>query len=120
MSVAAEISWTQYSKTELDPLFENAPFALARCQHQGNITACNTFFERMVGSESGSDRQPHFLDIILPEDRAGVERLLGELFERHRDSFQIDSQMVGEKFRSVRWTAWLVAGANGIADYVML
>lgn len=120
MSVAAEISWTQYSKTELDPVFENSPFALARCQHQGNITACNTLFEKMAGCESGIDRQPNFLDIIQPPDRAGAERLLRELFDRRRDSFQIDSQIVKEKFRSVRWTAWRVAGTNGIVDSALL
>jgi PAS domain S-box-containing protein len=120
MSVAAEISWTQYSRTELDPLFENAPFALARCQHRGNITASNTLFEQMVGSESRTDRQLNFLDIIQPPDRAGAERLLSELFERRRDSFQIDSQTLEEKSRSVRWTAWRVAGANGIADSALL
>lgn len=120
MSVAAEISWTQYSRTELDPVFENAPFALARCQHQGNITACNLLFEKMIGRESGSERQLSFLDIIHPPDRAGAERLLIELFDRRRDSFQIDSQIVEAKFRSVRWTAWRVPGANGIADFALL
>jgi len=44
---------------------------------------------------------------------------LGELFEQQRGSFQIDSQVIGAKGESLRWTAWLVRGANGNPDCVL-
>jgi two-component system, cell cycle sensor histidine kinase and response regulator CckA len=44
---------------------------------------------------------------------------LRELFELERCSFQIDSQIIGAKGESLRWTAWLVPGTNGNPDYVL-
>jgi signal transduction histidine kinase len=46
-------------------------------------------------------------------------RLLRELFERRRDSFQIDSHMTGADSRPVGWTAWFVPGTNGSSDYAL-
>ena len=118
MSTAAEITWTpQDSKSELNPLFENAPFALAQCQRAGNIVALNSALEQMLGDSSGIAR---FGDLIPPEGRADAERLLAELFARQRDSFQIDSRTTGTNSRPVRWTAWRVAGTNGNFDSVLV
>jgi hypothetical protein len=60
-----------------------------------------------------------FWDLIYPQERAEGERLFRELFERQRDSFQIDSQMIGANSRPVRWTAWLVPGTNANSDYAL-
>jgi two-component system, cell cycle sensor histidine kinase and response regulator CckA len=118
MSTAAEITWIpQVSKSELNPVFENAPFALAQCQRAGNIIALNSALEQMLGDSSGIAR---FGDLIAPEGRADAERLLAELFARQRDSFQIDSQTTGTNSRPVRWTAWRVAGTNGNFDSALV
>lgn len=120
MSAAAEIPCTpQDSKTELHPLFENAPLGLAQCQRQGNITALNPALEQMLDGRSRIARSLRFADLIAPQDRAEAERLLCELFERQRDSFQLDSQTTGANSQPVRWTAWRVPGTNGNPEYAL-
>jgi two-component system, cell cycle sensor histidine kinase and response regulator CckA len=120
MSAAAEIPWTpQVSKTELLPFFENAPLGLAQCQRQGNVTALNPALEQMLGGKSRIPRSLSFADLFPPQDRAEAERLLDELFERQRDSFQIDSHTTDANHRPVRWNAWRVPGTNGNPDSIL-
>src|ERR1700676_5052535 len=118
MSAAAEFPWIpRDSKTELWPLFDCAPFGLAQCQRQGGIIALNPALEKMLGGQSSPPLG--FSDLLHPQKRAEGERLLRELFELERDSFQIDSQIMGANGQSVRWTAWLVSGTNGNCDYAL-
>ena len=120
MSAAAEMPWTPPdSKTELHPVFENAPFAVAQCQVQGNITAFNPALEQMLGKPRSAGALT-FADLIDPRDRPAAHQLLAELFGRHRDSFQLDSQVASGNRRRVRWTAWRVPGTNGSADYAIV
>ncbi len=126
MSAAAEIPWTpQDAKSELHPLFENAPFALAQCHRQGNITALNPALEQMLGgrpkawAKNGIPRSLCFGDLVHPHDRSEAERLLSELFARQRDSFQMDSHTTCAISRRVRWTAWRVSGTNRNDEYVL-
>jgi two-component system, cell cycle sensor histidine kinase and response regulator CckA len=121
MSVAAEISWTLPDpKRELDPLIDNAPFAMARCQRQGNIIACNTLLDEMLGGPAHAASQLRFADLVRPQDRAEAERLLNELFERRRNSFHLDSQTAGPNSRPVRWTAWRIPDAKGNPDSALV
>jgi PAS domain S-box-containing protein len=125
MSAAAEIPWKpRDSKTELHPLFENAPIGLLQCQRAGSVTALNPVLEQMFGGKSRMARSLSFADMVHPRDRAEAGRLLGELFERQRDSFQIDSQSTfgstSSNVRPMRWTAWRVAGTNGHPDYALV
>src|SRR6266567_6553123 len=95
MSAATDIPWMpQESKRELDPVLENAPFAVAQCQREGNITAFNPALERMLGASS-TNPFLFLTDLMTPQDRAAAERLLGELFERQRGSFQMESPTAG-------------------------
>jgi two-component system, cell cycle sensor histidine kinase and response regulator CckA len=120
MSAVTEFCWTpQGPKTELRPLFENAPIGLAQCQRQGNITAMNPALEQMLGGELANARSLFLADLIHPKDHAAGESLVRELFEGGRDSFQIDSTPVPASTRAVRWTAWRVHGASGRPDYVL-
>jgi PAS domain S-box-containing protein len=120
MSVAAKmILTTQDPKTELDVLFQDSPFGLAQFQRQGNITALNPALEQMLGSRAGAARSLCFGDLVHPKDRSEAERLFGELFERQRDSFQINSHFGDANAQAVRWSAWRVAGTNGKADYAL-
>src|SRR5438270_2955825 len=119
MSAAAEIPWApQDSKTELNPVFENAPFALAICQRQGNISAFNPALERMLETRPRIARSFGFGDLIHPRDRAESERLFAELFARQRDNFQLDSQ-TPEDGQHMRWTVWRAQSENGKADYAL-
>ncbi len=125
MSAAAEIPWTpqdsnpQDSKTELLPLFENAPLGIAQCRPEGIITALNPALLRMLGDKPKIARSLRFADLLHPQDRAEAEQLLGELFERRRDSFHIDSESTEANHRTVRWSAWRVPGTNGNSDAVL-
>jgi signal transduction histidine kinase len=121
MSIVAEITGTPLdSKSELNPLFEKAPFALAQCQSAGKIIALNSALEQMLGDSHGIARSACFGDLIHPEHRADAEWLFAELFARQRDSFQIDSQTTDANRRPVRWTAWRVAGTNGTPDSALV
>jgi len=135
MSAAAEIPWTpedskthdskthdsktQDSKTELLPLFENAPLGVVQCRREGTITALNPALQRMLGDRPRITRPLRFADLLHPQDRAEAEQLLGEVFERRRDNFQIDSEITDSNHRRVRWTAWRVPGTNGNSDAVL-
>jgi len=120
MSAAAEIPWTpQDSKTELLPLFENAPLGVVECRREGTIAALNPALQRMLGDRPRVARSLRFADLLHPQDRAEAEQLLGEVFERRRESFQIDSETTDANHRRVRWTAWRVPGTNGNSDAVL-
>jgi signal transduction histidine kinase len=108
----------QDSKTDLNPLFEYAPLGLAQCQRQGNITAINPALEKMLGGRWGVAPSVRFCDLIHPQKRDEGERLFRELFERKRDSFQLDSHTAGAN-TGLRLTAWLVLGTNGNSDYAL-
>lgn len=117
MSAATEFPRRlQALRTEPWTLFEYSPLGLAQCQLSGNITALNPALEKMLGGLAPS---LCFLDLVPSPKRAEAQRLLRELFEQHLVSFQIDSQVIGAKGESLRWTAWLVPGANGNPDYVL-
>jgi PAS domain S-box-containing protein len=121
MSAAAEIPWKpQDSNAELHPLLENAPVGLAQCQRAGNITALSPALELMLGGRSRIARCLNFADLVDPQDRAKVECLLGELFERRRDSFQMDSASRVGTHRPTHWTAWRVTGVNNHPDYALV
>jgi PAS domain-containing protein len=106
MGTAAEFAWTaQDSKTELCPLFDCAPLALAQCQRRGDVTALNPALERTLGGRSSLPPSLCFGDLIHPQDRTEGERFFRELFERQRDTFQIDSKAPGPDSRRLRWTA---------------
>jgi two-component system, cell cycle sensor histidine kinase and response regulator CckA len=115
MSAAAKVSWTpQDTKTELCTLFENAPGGLAQCRRDGSITALNSVMERMLRSDGVVERARFFSDLLPQENRAHGERLFSELFERERNSFQMDSQ--GADANSLHWTVWRVSGTADSPD----
>ncbi len=80
----------------------------------------NPALEQMLGGRSGIPPSLCFADLIHPQDRAEGERFYRELFERQRDSFQIDSKTTGTNSRPLRWTAWRVPGTNGEPDYALV
>ena len=121
MSAAAEIPWTpQDSNAELHPLLENAPLGLAQCQRAGNITALSPALEQMLGGKPRIARCLNFADLVDPQDRARAERLLAELFDSRRDSFQMDSGSRVGNLRPLHWTAWRVKGTNSDPDYALV
>jgi signal transduction histidine kinase len=63
-------------------------------------------------------RSLRLTDLIHLESPAESDRLLRELFDGRRDSFQVDS-VPSVKNRRVRWTAWRVPSTNGEPDSVV-
>jgi signal transduction histidine kinase len=58
-------------------------------------------------------------DLIDPADQPSGERLMREMFEGKRDSFQLDSKSLAAKGQAMRWTAWRVSGVDGEQDYAL-
>jgi signal transduction histidine kinase len=120
MNAATEFAWThQPPKTELSFQFENAPVGLAQCQRQGNITALNPALERMLAGRSSVSRPLFLADLIHPQDPSEGRRLLRELFDGSRDSFQIDSSRTDGDPQSERWIVWRVQATNGEPEYAL-
>ena len=120
MNAATEFAWThQPPKRELSFQFENAPVGLAQCQRQGNITALNPALEQMLARRASASRPLFLADLIHPEDPGEGKRLLRELFDGSRDSFQIDSSPTDAERQSDRWTVWRVQGTSGEPDYAL-
>jgi signal transduction histidine kinase len=115
MSAAAEFPWTSHEpKAEPCSLFVNAPFGVAECQSQGNVIGMNPALERMLGERPKMARLPRLADLIAPENQPESERLLRELFEGGRDSFQIEAKPGAQNGRALRWTAWRVPGSDSV------
>jgi two-component system cell cycle sensor histidine kinase/response regulator CckA len=106
-------------RTELSTLFEYAPLPLAQCERSGNISALNPALVKMLLGSLRVAPSLCFLDLVPPPKRDEAQRLLSELFEQRLASFQIDSQVIGVKGQSLRWTVWHVPGTNSNLDYVL-
>lgn len=120
MSVAAKFSWRPCdSGTELRLMFENAPVGLVQYHPQGAITALNPVLEQMLADRPTTGPALSLTDLIDPEDKLASERLLREMFEGKRDSFQLDSKSLAAKGQAMRWTAWRVRGVDGKQDYAL-
>jgi len=125
MNAAAKFPWSPPPDPKTDPetelrlLFENSPLGLALCQAEGSITALNPALESMLEGRSRPVRAFQFVDLMHPEDRAECDRLLRELFDGERESFQIGSNKTGLNGRATRWTVWPVRGTDGKPDYAL-
>jgi len=118
MSVTAEQPWISLNaKAELCLLFDHAPVGLVECQRQGSITTLNPAGERMLGGSKLMRSLP--LEDLIQVDHAEAERLLRELFDGERDSFQLDSESPAANRLRLRWTVWRVAGPSGQPDYAL-
>jgi PAS domain S-box-containing protein len=119
MSAVTEFRRTPLDlKPDLRPWFENAPMGLAQCEPMGSVTAINPAMEQMLGGTAHLMRSLRLTDLIHLESPAESDRLLRELFDGRRDSFQVDS-VPSVKNRRVRWTAWRVPSTNGEPDSVV-
>jgi signal transduction histidine kinase len=116
MSAAAEFSWLTDSESELRSIFYDAPIGLAQCQPRGEITALNPALERMFG---GQGRFQHFADLVHPAQKAESERLLCEMFEGKRSSFELDSKSALNGL-AIHWTAWRISGRSRNLDYALV
>ena len=120
MSAAAKIvRLPEDGQGHFSSLLTESRVGLALCQSQGHITAFNPAFQQLLGSHSGLMHQS-LAELIQAQDRVESQRLISELFEGRRESFQIDCQSSELKGQELRWTAWSVQGDAGKAHCVVV
>jgi signal transduction histidine kinase len=118
MSAATVIPWTpEDSEPVFSALFGNAPIGWVKCEPPGYITAVNAGLNQILESESGIVPPLKFSSVIDSTERVLSERLLQELFEGERDSFELQSKT--RSGRPVCWRAWQVSPKNGGERYVL-
>ena len=119
MSVVTEFQRTRAeSKAELISRFEYAPFGLVECRPSGTITALNLAAEQLLGSGAKIARSFSLADLIHSQDQAMCERLVQELCDGKRESFQMRTAR-GSRRNPLRWIVWRVAGANGDPESIL-
>lgn len=108
MNAAAEFSWIPDSETELRTIFDLAPFGLAQCECDGEITLFNPALERMFRNDFRTGRAVRFGDLIDAEHRSAGEQLLHEMFAGKRDGFSLATKnsTTGDV---IRWMGWRAA-----------
>ena len=118
MSAVPNLRWCQNAANgDLYLPFQNAPIGLAHCRREGDIIALNPAWERMLGTLSNPPVR--LSELTHPHDPATGERLLRELFQGERDSFQVDSESIHNGHQPLRWTAWRVPSGSGDDDYAL-
>ena len=115
MSAAFDFAWMpDEAAAELRAWLEKAPMAIAQVQRSGKVTALSPATEQVLGTGRKSGWPQSFADLIAAKDRADGQRLLRELFDGERDSFQLNSCNA-----KLQWTAWRVSGMNGDPEYAL-
>ncbi len=109
MSAAAEIPCRfNVSDPSPHPWFSSAPLWFAQLDARGNLTALNPALRRVL-DQSIETKFPRLTDLIDPDLKADCERLIQEMFEGKRQSFQFESSSRLSSVRFVRWTVWRVS-----------
>jgi len=115
MSAAFDFAWMQdQTTTALRACFERAPLAIAQVQRSGRVTALGPATEQLLGVGRKTAGGHPFSDLVAVSEQAEGERLLRELFERGRESFQLASCNA-----KLRWTVWRVNGPKGDPDFAL-
>lgn len=118
MSAAADLAWKPNPvETNLRILFARAPLCFAELDARGNIRAINPVLRRIL-EDSGKPQVEKITDLFDSDLAPECERLLRELFEGRRNSFQLETISRIHKFRAMRWTIWRVSDWNK-PDYAL-
>jgi signal transduction histidine kinase len=110
MSAAAELLWRpNLPEADLRPLFATAPVCFAQLDVEGSIRAINPALRQLL-MESEQPEPSRLADLIDPELVPECERLLQEIFEDRRCSFQLEARTRTQKLAPMRWTVWRMSG----------
>jgi len=112
MSALAEMLQSP-EKNQFSEILKHAPAGLALCQSPGNLTSTNSTFEELLGLSSNQ------IPCALPEliqDGNRSRRLIAELFQGTRESFQTECAAWGAESKLLRWTVWAVHGEGNGTD----
>jgi PAS domain S-box-containing protein len=113
MSTATPLPWPgssarESAKTDFRAIFEHSPFAVARCNPQGEILEMNPAFERNWKGAAGK-LGLHFSELVSERDREKADFLFRELrdFERETVSIRASASANGDDGQTgAGWTAW--------------
>lgn len=112
MSAAAEFVWTpDPPEAKFRLWFATAPLCFAQLDARGNITDCNPALSQIF-DETGKAKPLRFIELIDPDLQSECQRLIHEMFDACRNSFQIEGRSRMSKLIAVRWTVWRVPGRN--------
>ena len=110
MSAAAELLWRpNIPEANFHPLLANAPVCFAQLDLGGSIRAINPALRRLL-KEIHQPEPSRLVDLIDPELVPECERLLEEIFDDQRSSFQLEARRRTQKLAPMRWTVWRVSG----------
>jgi signal transduction histidine kinase len=120
MSAAIEFAWTPGKpETELRALLGHAPVAFAQLLGLDRIIALNPPMELLLTRPEAAGQIERFAELVDPQDQEEAERLLAELFQGERESFELESNAIEPAGTVKRWTAWRVSGIQGTPDYAL-
>jgi signal transduction histidine kinase len=91
--------------------FVNAPLCFAQVDERGEINALNPRLRQML-HEAGESGPSRLADLVDADVQSECKRLLDEMFQGRRDSFQLQSNGRNSKSAPVRWTVWRVPERN--------
>jgi len=112
MSAVAEILQSP-ERNQFSSILKHAPVGLALCQSPGNVTSTNSTFDELLSLSS--NQIPCALSDLI-QDGNESRRLISELFQGRRESFQMECATWGAESKSLRWTMWAVHGEGSRAE----
>lgn len=115
-----ETSGDENSATTFRVFFWHAPFAAARCDHEGLIIEMNPAFRRNLPRGVANRRSLRLGELVRPQDRENTESLLRDLLNCRRESVVIDARCSGSGADAAKWTAWRQPGHAGEPDHALL
>ncbi len=115
MNTATPFPWTGQSAAEtagmgFRSIFEQAPFAAARCNPQGLIVEINPAFRQALEPALADHRSLRLHDLIPSEARETTELLLHDLFDCKCDNIRIvgtnSGTPAGTRLAKTNYTVW--------------
>lgn len=116
MSAVAEILQSS-DEARFSSFLKHAPAGFAFCQCPGNITSTNSTFDELLGLP------PNHIPVDLADliqDGSDSRRLLSELFQGTRESFQIECPSGAAIGKSRRWTVWAIQGEDSTPEFAIV
>lgn len=80
----------------------------------------NAAFERVIGCVAGKAPTLRLSDLVSPQDRDQIDRLIQELISTGRDSFGFEGAGVLTGERCTHWTVWRASAEQGGSDRFLI
>lgn len=91
MSATATLNWNSHEQAmDFGPIFACAPLAVARCLPDGTLVPLNAAMERTLSENWNAHSHLALCDVVSSANRPVCERMIEELRNGSRESFQIE------------------------------